>query len=240
MPGILPDTPDGTGPKPAEPGTGGPAGPEGCPLCHAPGGTFARVDGLDYARCTRCQLTYLSYRQRPAPAREREEYLLHRNHPDDPGYRKFLERLATPLRSRLRPGSQVLDFGCGPGPALAAMLRDSGHEVAVYDPWFAPYPAVLARNYDAVTCTEVVEHLHDPAAVLTRLRTLVRAGGLLAVMTSLLEDGIDFARWHYRRDCTHVAFWRMQTFDWLARSWGWRAEPVVPGVVFLLAPPATA
>lgn len=233
---MLPVIAAGPAPEPADAGPAGHGGPDACPLCRADGRPFARADGLDYARCPRCQLTFLSPRQRPAPAREREEYLLHRNHPDDPGYRAFLERLATPLRGRLRPGSQVLDFGCGPGPALAAMLREAGHEVAVHDPWFAPYHAVLARDYDAVTCTEVVEHLHDPAAVMARLRGLVRAGGLLAVMTSLLEDGIDFARWHYRRDCTHVVFWRMQTFDWLARGWRWRVEAVAPGVVFLLAP----
>ena len=28
--------------------------------------------------------------------------------------------------------------GCGPGPALAEMLREAGHTVATYDPLFAP------------------------------------------------------------------------------------------------------
>lgn len=217
-------------------GAGDVLGP--CPLCRETGRAFCRVGALDYGRCPRCQLTWLAPAQRPTPEQERAEYLLHRNDPGDPGYRAFLSRLSDPLRERLRTGSQVLDFGCGPGAALAAMLREAGHDAAVYDPWFAPYPAVLARRYDAVTCTEVVEHLHDPAAVLGRIRGLLRPGGILAVMTCLLGDAVDFPRWHYRRDCTHVAFWRRQSFDWLARHWGWRCEQVARDVILLHAPPS--
>jgi taurine dioxygenase len=57
-----------------------------------------------------------------------------------------------------------------PGPALAAMLREAGHEVALYDPFFAPDPAPLAAIYDFVTCTETAEHFHDPRAEFARLR----------------------------------------------------------------------
>ncbi|MBX3724632.1 MAG: class I SAM-dependent methyltransferase [Xanthomonadales bacterium] len=210
-----------------------------CPLCQGPAWPFARVGAQAYGRCGRCELTWLAPGQRPAQGRERAEYLLHCNDADDPGYRRFLGRLAAPLLDRLAGRSQVLDFGCGPGPALAAILREAGHEVAVHDPWFAPYQAVLARRYDAVTCTEVVEHLHEPAKAMASVRSLLRPGGILAVMTSMLDDGIDFQRWHYRRDCTHVAFWRPRSFEWLARGWGWRCEPVAPGVVFLHAPADT-
>ena len=63
---------------------------------------------------------------------------------NDAGYRRFLSKLADPLMARLAPGARGLDYGCGPGPALAAMLREAGHEVALYDPFFAPDPAPLS------------------------------------------------------------------------------------------------
>ena len=43
---------------------------------------------------------------------------------------RFLGRLAEPLVERLDPGASGLDFGCGPGPALAAMLTRRGYTVA--------------------------------------------------------------------------------------------------------------
>ena len=56
-----------------------------------------------------------------------------------------------------------------PVPALAAMLTEAGHRMALYDPFFAPDPAPLAV-YDFVTCTEAAEHFHHPAAEFARLR----------------------------------------------------------------------
>jgi hypothetical protein len=53
----------------------------------------------------------------------------------------FSASLAGPLLARLAPASQGLDYGCGPGPALAAMLAEAGHAVALYDPLFHRRPA---------------------------------------------------------------------------------------------------
>lgn len=192
-----------------------------CPLCqHHDCPPFAQADGRDYFRCPCCELTFLHPQQLPAPDTERAHYDLHENDPDDPGYRAFLDRLAVPLCERLKPGSQGLDFGCGPGPALARMLEERGHHMTVYDPVFAPEASALERQYDFVTCTEVVEHFHQPAKEFELLVGLIRPGGILAIMTSMLHDGIDFQKWHYRRDPTHVCFYRRHTFLWLARQHG--------------------
>lgn len=192
-----------------------------CPLCRQHDcAQFSRHDGCDYFRCPCCELTFLHPQQLPAPDAERAHYDLHENDPDDPGYRSFLDRLAAPLCERLNRGSEGLDFGCGPGPALARMLAERGHHMTIYDPLFAPDTSVLDRQYDFVTCTEVVEHFHQPAKEFALLFSLIRPGGVLAIMTSMLHDGIDFQRWHYRRDPTHVCFYRQQTFFWLARHHG--------------------
>ncbi len=182
---------------------------------------MARLDGCDYWRCDRCALRFLDPAHHPDAATERAVYACHDNRVDDPRYRRFLARLADPLRARLPPGASGLDYGCGPGPALAALLTEAGHPTAIYDPVFAPDRAALAARHDFVTCTETAEHFHDPAAEFARLRGLVRPGGWLAVMTCFQTDDARFAQWHYRKDPTHVAFYRAATFRWLADQWGW-------------------
>lgn len=192
-----------------------------------------RVAQSDYWRCEGCLATLLDASQWPAIEQEQHYYRLHDNRADDPGYRRFLSRLITPLLGTLPPGQQGLDYGCGPGPALAAMLREAGHEMALYDPLFHPDEAVLVHCYDFITCTEVVEHFHHPAEEFQRLDALLKPGGVLAIMTCFQTDDARFAHWHYRRDPTHVVFYREQTFHRLARQHGWRCEIPCKDVVLM-------
>jgi hypothetical protein len=52
----------------------------------------------------------------------------------------------------------------------------------------------------------------------------VRSGGWLAVMTQLQDDDQAFAQWHYRRDPTHVAFYRAESFDYIAAAYDLECE----------------
>lgn len=191
-----------------------------CPVCLGPGRPFLHVEGRDYGRCEACGARYLARAYLPARGVEAAHYALHRNEVDDPAYRRFLSKLAGPLIARLAPGARGLDYGCGPGPALAAMLREAGHDVALYDPCFAPDPAPLAGTYDFITCTEVAEHFHNPATEFDRLAGLLAPGGWLALMTCFQTDDARFAAWHYRRDPTHVVFYREETLHHIARTRG--------------------
>ncbi len=195
-----------------------------------------RVDASDYGRCDVCEASFLLPHQLPTAERERAEYGRHRNEADDAGYRSFLARLSAPLLARLAPARAGLDFGCGPGPVLARMLQSAGHAVALYDPFFAPDRSVLQRSYDFVTCTEVVEHFHRPAEEFARLDALLRPGGWLGIMTCFQTDDARFARWHYRRDSTHVVFYREATFRVIARRHGWVCEIPAKDVVLMRKP----
>lgn len=196
-----------------------------CPVCESlEGRAFQVVGERAYGRCGRCEATFLFPEQRPSREAERAEYALHQNTGDNAGYRAFLSRLAAPLLQRLAPRCSGLDFGCGPGPVLADMLREAGHTVALYDPFFHPDTGALATTHDFITCTEVAEHFHDPAAEFRRLDALLRPGGWLALMTCFQTDDARFAQWHYRRDPTHVVFYRETTLRWLAGCHGWRCE----------------
>lgn len=184
-----------------------------CPVCMAPQTVcFLLVDALKYWRCTACEATFLDPVQLPSLSTEYAQYRLHHNVVTDSGYRQFLSRLATPLLERLASNLSGLDYGCGPGPALAAMLAEAGHRMTLYDPLFHDDPMALAKRYDFITCTEVAEHFHRPADEFIRLDGLLKPGGWLAVMTQFQTDDATFGRWHYRRDPTHVVFYREATF----------------------------
>lgn len=222
----------GAGPVPAPVRTD----PGPCPVCHGPGAPLMHVEGRDYGRCDDCGARYLAPAQRPDRAAEAAHYAHHRNEVGDPGYRRHLARLADPLLARLAPGARGLDYGCGPGPALAAMLGEAGHAVALYDPVFAPDRGLLAARHDFVTCTEVAEHFHDPAAEFDRLAGLLRPGGWLGVMTCFQTDDARFATWHYRRDPTHVVFYRAETLHHIAAARGLDCEIVAKDIALMQAP----
>lgn len=208
-----------------------------CPVCDARAAThFARLEARDYWRCAECEATFLDAAQLPARTAERAEYHLHRNEVNDEGYRRFLSRLATPLLKRIEPCLHGLDYGCGPGPALAAMLREAGHQMTIYDPLFFNDPTALNQRYDFITCSEVVEHFHRPAEEFARLETLLHPGAWLAVMTTFQTDDAAFAGWHYRRDPTHVVFYREKTFTTIALQHGWHCEIPCPNVALLRKP----
>ena len=205
-----------------------------CCLCgHPHTDLFATVEGRRYLRCGACRLTFLSREQLPDRAEEKRQYDLHRNDPDDAGYRRFLGQVAEPLMARLPAPARGLDFGCGPGPALARMLEEAGFEMQVWDPIYADRPEALDGSYDFVTCTEVLEHLHQPAREWARFQTLVAPGGWLGIMTRFLTDDAHFPRWHYRRDPTHVCFWQPHTFHWLAARDGWEVVHLANPVALL-------
>ncbi|SUZ32412.1 Ubiquinone biosynthesis O-methyltransferase [Roseibaca ekhonensis] len=207
-----------------------------CPVCLGPAVEFMTLAARRYRRCPTCQARFLDPAHFLTAAEEHAYYLTHENTVDDPGYRRFLSKLADPLLARLPAQAQGLDYGCGPGPALAAMLQEAGHRVALYDPFFAPDPAPLSQTYDFVTCTEVAEHFHQPVTEFARLRALVRPGGWLAVMTCFQTEDARFERWQYRADPTHVVFYRDATFRHLAQDWGWRCEIPCKDVALLQRP----
>lgn len=210
---------------------------EQCPVCEQGEPThFQTIKETRYHRCPVCQATLMAADCRLPPADEKAVYTLHDNDPDDPGYRRFLSRLSDPLTKRLSPGHSGLDFGCGPGPALAQMLEESGMRMSLYDPYFYPDKSALQRRYDFVTCTEVVEHLYHPASILRQLDSLLEPGGFLGVMTCFQTDDARFANWHYRRDPTHVVFYKQETLQWLADRHGWLLEVPTKDVAIFTKP----
>ncbi len=196
-----------------------------CPLCESnPTNPFwTKPNGPQknraYVLCENCFLVFVPAHQHLSLAEQKTFYDHHQNRPDDAGYARHLERLLTPLRHFVSRGQGGLDYGAGPGPAIAAILQKAGCAVKNYDPIYAPQSDLLQTDYDFVTCTEVAEHFSDPRADWNTLARLVKPGGVLGVMTQFRpETSAAFANWWYHRDATHVCFYDAKTLDWLARQ----------------------
>ena len=205
-----------------------------CRVCrHPQTSPIHTKDGCNYWRCPNCLATFLDAAQLLGPEEEFKRYSLHMNDPADQGYRTFLRQLADPLLQRLPTNQVGLDYGCGSGPALAQMLTQAGHTVKLYDPFFHPDTAGLTQTYDFITCTEVAEHFYHPYEEFGKLRALLRPGGLLAIMTCFQTDDSRFENWQYRRDETHVTFYKEETFHHLAALFGWQCDVPCRNVVFM-------
>lgn len=183
------------------------------------------VKGKRYYYCMQCSFIGLAEEYYLSLERERERYLLHQNSWHDERYvamfEQFMQKSIFPFHDHIRA---ALDFGSGPQPVLARCLSGHGIEVDIYDIYFASEQVYLHRTYDLITCTEVLEHLANPLPVFVLLKELLNPGGILAVMTlfhpveqPLTSQGVElFFNWWYRRDATHISFFRPETFCYLA------------------------
>lgn len=205
-----------------------------CPLCQRRGAKpYHRDKRRQYWQCPDCQLVFVQPSQRLCKEREKAEYDLHQNSPDDQGYRKFLSRLQQPLLERIKPGARGLDFGCGPGPTLSAMFEESDYKINLYDIFYAPDQRALEQQYHFITATEVIEHLFKPGAVLQQLWQLLLPGGTLGIMTKMISSQQAFTRWHYKNDPTHVCFFSPDSFSWLATTLNAELEIIGQDVILL-------
>ncbi len=191
-----------------------------CPLCEKTEQMLVHHDKKrSYLRCSECQLIFVPPNERLDATREKKRYDLHQNNPQDLGYRKFLTPMVNVVIQNTSPNAKGLDFGCGPGPVLAMMLRETGRSVDLFDPFYALDESIWSRQYDFITASEVFEHLHRPGLELNRLVRILLPGGLLAVMTSFTPPLEKFATWKYINDETHVCFYSRETFAFIAQRW---------------------
>ncbi|ATL98939.1 methyltransferase [Aeromonas sp. CA23] len=198
--------------------------PLSCPLCCATDAYGLPVAGKLYHRCRACELVWLDAAEHLDPEREKAVYDGHDNQVDDPRYRSFLMRAFGEVLSRLPPPASGLDFGCGPGPALIAMGREAGYQMAGYDKFYADFPELLTRQYDFITSTEVIEHIATPRTVLDGLWACLKPGGILVLQTQRVLGDERFKSWRYRHDPTHIVFFAEASFRALAARWQAQVE----------------
>jgi hypothetical protein len=186
-----------------------------CLLCHSDSMPFE----LNAFLCSECHLVFKNPENFYNHDEDVKRYSTHQNTSEDQGYVDFLKKIVTPLKPFLPKSFEALDFGCGPGPTMPLLLEELGGKVENYDPIFFPDAHLLIPDfYDVVTCTEVVEHFKNPSADWEQLVEQVKDGGILAIMTLLYSKDIDYKKWWYIKDPTHVVFYQKETINWLAEK----------------------
>ncbi|WP_428087160.1 class I SAM-dependent methyltransferase [Candidatus Thioglobus sp.] len=181
-------------------------------------------ENSSYLRCLQCELVFLTQSFHLNNTDEKSRYDSHQNNPNDAGYRKFLSNVFKPVEKYIKPNAKGLDFGSGPGPTLSLMFEEKGYQVDLFDKYYANNKAVFTKTYDFITATEVAEHLAEPGQELDRLYGMLNVGGVLAIMTSMLHEQIDFSAWYYKDDPTHICFFNQFSMKHLANQWGATVE----------------
>ena len=184
---------------------------------------FMLVGDKYYWTCNVCKARILSCKHWLSKDEEFKYYQTHQNISSDPAYQKFAAQLALPILDKLVPSSSGLDFGCGPDSALSAILRQHGHNMTVYDPFFFPAKNSLKKTYDFIVCSEAAEHFHQPAKEFKKFNSLLNENGWIGIMTNFQTENARFKNWHYRRDPTHVVFYRKETFEVIGKQFRWTA-----------------
>jgi len=185
---------------------------QACPVCAAVGAiAFMEVDhagrAICFQRCTKCHSVY------PSPFVDDASdgvggYKIGRS-ADDMSLKHYVEvgagvdSLIQPLLTVVdRPRGRLLDVGCGFGFLVAVWQSEAGldcaHgiELASYGHWgrellsidishtlLGSNPAVDGRTFDYVWAGEVIEHVDDPLAFLTQIKSRLAAGGMLLLTT---------------------------------------------------------
>ena len=190
-----------------------------CPLCsHSEDQQFC-ANGKCYHRCAVCGLVYMDENNRLDAFDEKKRYSFHQNNIDDAGYVGFLGRVIEPAMEYISVGMKGLDYGCGPNPVLAQIVRSKGLECDFYDPFFFPL-LDTEKKYDFVFATECFEHFFSPRHELDMICSILKHGGTLNVMTELMTDSTDFDGWYYKNDPTHVCFYSGKSIAYICGKYG--------------------
>lgn len=196
----------------------------GCPLCDTPFELLQQLktnSGRLFYKCPVCLLLHCDRRELPDVEQEKMRYYEHINEYNNLAYVEFLERIFNPTLPYLQKNDVGLDFGCGPVPVLAALIRKKGFECDHYDPIFFPdVPGFPEKTYDFIFSTEVIEHFHHPKPAFMELIGMLKVGGILALMTECWTDLSRFPNWYYVRDETHVSIYHEKTLDFIVEKLG--------------------
>jgi hypothetical protein len=206
-----------------------------CPLCSDESHQTAYHQDKNrcYIQCGICDLVWVPEEFWLSKSDEKAIYDLHENSSDDLGYQRFLSRTVTPLLAKISIMDEGLDFGCGPSATISHMLAQHNIMQRNYDLYYFNDRKLLEQHYNFITMTEVIEHISNQKELIELLDSLLEPKATLAVMTKRVSSQEAFTKWHYKNDATHVCFYSLKTFQWLAVKMNWELQVIDDDVIFL-------
>ncbi len=135
-------------------------------------------------------------------------------------------------------GGRLLDIGAGTGMLIqaaksvgvdgvgvepsrwaSAKAKELGYDVRC---GVLPLPSLEQDLFDWVTCVDVIEHVHDPVALISEAYKKLKPGGHFLVITpdvnSFLARILKEKWWHYRM--AHVGYFNMKNLESLLVNQG--------------------
>ncbi|MBU1145712.1 MAG: class I SAM-dependent methyltransferase [Firmicutes bacterium] len=176
----------------------------------------------NYYYCKNCEFISKDEDNLISEAQELKIYNFHNNSLENLGYVTFLKEFVNHSVLPFANGKKVLDFGSGPTPVLAHILKeDYDFEVEIYDLFFSPLKVYETQKYDVITSTEVIEHLQNPLIYFALFKSLLAKDGILSIMTLFHPNDEDkFIDWYYIRDHSHISFYTTKTIEFIAKKNG--------------------
>ncbi len=192
-----------------------------CKICQGP--TEAFFDTYmkcETYHCHECEFIFKEEAAIISNEKELKVYEQHNNTEENLGYvamfQDFMEKTFLPYKKEIHT---VLDFGSGPNPVLANIMTHQGFQVDHYDKFFAPEKVYVDKKYDLITSTEVIEHISEVQETMALFSEHLQEGGYLALMTQFHPNEKEaYLKWWYRRDPTHISFFRPHALQTLAQQ----------------------
>ncbi len=174
-----------------------------------------------YHRCLECDYIFLDEKFYLNDVEEKKHYDNHHNNIESIGYVKMFEKLikefVEPNKAQIK---NALDFGCGEGEVLPILLERVGIACDRYDLFYHPKKVYEDKKYNLIVSTEVFEHLSQPKESLEMLLSHLNDNGYLLLMSAFHpSDDEEFLKWYYIQDITHIGFFSMKTFEYIANKY---------------------
>ena len=189
-----------------------------CSLCGNPTTFFEKTRKREYLRCEYCNSIQMNSKYYLTLDQEENRYKLHNNDIFDIRYQNFVKPIVDSVIQNNLTSELGLDFGAGTGPVITNILNTKGYNIEVYDPFFHKNENLLNKKYDFIIICEVIEHFHNPKKEFQLLKKLLKTNGKLYIMTDIFKPDIDFKKWHYKNDETHVFFYSKETFEYIRKT----------------------
>ncbi len=173
-----------------------------------------------YWHCKNCFFTGLDEKFFLKPEDEKARYDLHENSIVNQGYvdmfEDFISYAITPYKESVKT---ILDYGSGPDPVLAQLLKGKGYEVESYDPIYNKTD-LSDKKFDLICSTEAFEHFYQPRKEIHTIKELMKTDSYLAIMTRFMIPLEQFKSWFYKDDPSHVSFYELNSFEFIAKEYG--------------------
>ena len=190
-----------------------------CPLCQNSATAFYKDE---FYLCSCCEGIFRPAVKLLDNEKEKERYESHTNDSNDLGYQNFVSPITNAILKKFNKDNIGLDFGCGKDSPIVKVLRQSEYKIFEYDPFFFDDKKLLEKKYDYIACCEVIEHFYNPKKEFELLKKLLKEDGILYLMTGIYNSTIDFSKWWYKNDPTHVFIFQKKTFEFIQKEFNFK------------------